>query len=149
MLRPHAGWTVATGLSVAVAAAVVASPGAVFTVPAAAAAAAAPAAMSCAQLGVEAARVSQGGTPELLTVRAPTMVNDDRATYNAAYTKNAGKKATLLMVCKGTGVWSDGTNTALTLQLTVNAKGDQFVVYYETPQPADLSGNAPGHHVVG
>jgi len=125
-MRAHvvSAWTVATGLAVAVAAAGVASHGTVSTV---AAAAAAPAAMTCAQLGVEAARVSKGGTPELLTVRAPTMVKDNRATY----TKKAGAKAALLMTCKGTGVWSDGTNTALTLQLTVDAKGNQFVVYYE------------------
>jgi len=123
-MRVHvvSAWTVATGLVVAVAAAGVASRSTVSTV-----ATAAPAAMTCAQLGVEAARVSKGGTPELLTVRAPTMVKDNRATY----TKKAGAKAALLMTCKGTGVWSDGTNTALTLQLTVDAKGNQFVVYYE------------------
>lgn len=58
------------------------------------------------------------------------MVKDNRATYNATYAKKAGKKAALLMGCKGTGVWSDGTKTALTLQLTVDAKGNQFVVYH-------------------
>ena len=127
-MRAHvvSAWTVATGLAVAVAAAGVASRSTVSTV-----ATAAPAAMTCAQLGVEAARVSKGGTPELLTVRAPTMVKDNRATYNATYKKKAGEKAALLMACKGTGVWSDGTNTALILQLTVDAKGNQFVVYYE------------------
>ena len=130
VMRAHvvSAWTVATGLAVAVAAAGVASHGTVSKV---AAASAAPAAMTCAQLGVEAARVSKGGTPELLTVRAPTMVKDNRATYNATYKKKAGEKAALLMACKGTGVWSDGTNTALILQLTVDAKGNQFVVYHE------------------
>ena len=116
-----------TGLSVALAAVALSSAGSMHT----SHAAQVPAAMSCAQLGVEAARVSKGGTPELLTVAAPTMVKDNRATYNAAYPKKAPEKAALLMACKGTGVWSDGTNTALVLQLTVDAKGNQFVVYYE------------------
>ena len=80
---------------------------------------------TCPQLATEAAALSKGEKPELIKVRAPKVLKDNRKTY----TKPTGDKEALVMSCNGTGVWSDGTNTPVLLKLSVDADNASFVSY--------------------
>lgn len=82
---------------------------------------------TCPQLATEAAAISKGKDLELIKVRAPKIVKDNRKTFK----KPTGDKDALVLSCKGTGVWSDNTTAPVVMKLTVDADGTGFVSYEE------------------
>jgi hypothetical protein len=85
--------------------------------------------VGCKRLGKQAAEISDeqsnGMSLILLKVRAPRIIKDNRETYKLP----KGDKETLLLSCRGTGVWSDMSKSPVLLRWTVDADGDDFVAY--------------------
>ena len=84
---------------------------------------------TCESLADESITISEDQDIQLLKVRKPVVKRDNRDTY----TEPTGTKDALLMSCTGTGVWSNGTTTPVLIRYTVDADGDEFVQYRETP----------------
>jgi hypothetical protein len=81
---------------------------------------------SCDQLAAEAARMPKNGNVQLLKVRSPGIVQDNRRSY----TKPTGTGDALILSCQGTGVWSDGgPDSPVLLKLTIDKDGDTFTGY--------------------
>ena len=129
--HPKPGQAVAAALAVAIAAVGLSACGAISTKEAAAnpepkSTGVSMDATTCTQLAEEAVRISKGEDNELLKVRAPKIVTDNRKTFK----KPKGDKEVLVLSCMGSGVWSDGGATApVLLKLVVDADGDPFVGY--------------------
>ena len=80
----------------------------------------------CADLASEAVDSSSDGKDdqsELLKVRNPRVVKDNRKTWMAP----TGDGEALILSCKGTGVWSDIDPSPVLLKLTVDSDGDQWI----------------------
>jgi hypothetical protein len=83
---------------------------------------------TCDDLSRDAVRISAKNKAlvTLLKVREPRMVRDNRSTYVIP----TGARESLVLACKGTGVWSDGDSTTnVRMQLTIDADGDSWVFY--------------------
>lgn len=83
--------------------------------------------VTCASLSEEAAGISVGQDVELIKVRSPKVVRDNRKTLKLP----KGTKDALVMSCKGRGVWSDSDNSSVLVSLTIDADGDAFIAYKE------------------
>jgi hypothetical protein len=82
--------------------------------------------VTCDQLAQESVEAAKTQDVQLLKVRNPKIVKDNRKTYE----KPAGDDDALVLSCKGTGVWSDGeANGPVLLKLTVDADGDDFIAW--------------------
>ncbi len=86
--------------------------------------------LDCEKLAKEAVRVSseQEAQVRLIKVRGVKVRKDNRMSFK----KPTGDKSALVMSCKGTGVWSDGDDRPVLVNLSVDADGDEFVEYKET-----------------
>lgn len=83
---------------------------------------------TCEELAKQAVLASEKQDVQLLKVRSPKVVTDNRKTV----TKPTGDKAALVLSCKGTGVWSDaGEDTPVLLKLTLDSDGETFYEYAE------------------
>ena len=84
-------------------------------------------AYGCDELADEAVRISEEGDGflTLLKVRDPETVEDNRETY----TLPSGDDEELILKCEGTGVWSSGDKSPVSLKWTVDADGDEWVLY--------------------
>ena len=85
--------------------------------------------VGCKSLGKQAAKISadqaNGLSPILLKVRALKTLKDNRDSWDLP----KGDGETLLLSCRGTGVWSDMSKSPVRLRWTVDADGDDFVEY--------------------
>jgi hypothetical protein len=53
------------------------------------------------------------------------VITDNRETYSLP----SGDDEALVLKCKGTGVWSDGSKSPVVLRSTVDSDGDNWVSY--------------------
>lgn len=79
----------------------------------------------CDDLAQDAVRASEGKTIELLKVRSPRMLVDNRTTYS----EPTGTGESLILKCEGMGVWSDGSNSSVVIKSTIDADGDTWTQY--------------------
>lgn len=81
----------------------------------------------CSDLADDAVTMSEDedGLYTLLKVRNPRVVEDNRETYELPN----GTGESLVLLCRGTGVWDDGDVTPIRLKLSVDAGGDSWVSY--------------------
>ncbi|WP_164983913.1 hypothetical protein [Cellulomonas endophytica] len=83
----------------------------------------------CGSLGTEAVSVSEQvavDQPLLLSVTDAVVVEDHRSDF---VTPTEGE--TLVLACSGTASWSDGSESGVTTELTVDAEGELFVAYQQ------------------
>jgi hypothetical protein len=79
---------------------------------------------ACAALAKEVLKIATpDDQPDLLKVRSPRVVKDNRLTFK----KPTGDDAALLLSCRRMGVWSDGADSPVLLTATVDADGDAFM----------------------
>ncbi|ROR90552.1 hypothetical protein [Nocardioides aurantiacus] len=82
---------------------------------------------SCKDLAKEAAELSEKADVSLLKVRQLKMVRDLRTTYDVP----TGDDEAPVLVCRGSGVWSDTTKSPVRLRLLVDSDEEFFVEYQE------------------
>lgn len=81
----------------------------------------------CEDLAEEAMSLSEGEFSQLLDVRQPHIVEDHREDYELP----TGTDESLVIECEGLGVWSHGTNSPVSLRLTVDADGQAWIRYQD------------------
>lgn len=83
----------------------------------------------CADLASDAVSISaensNGFQSELLKVRSPRVVEDNRSTYELP----RGNGESLVLACEGVGVWDDMEKTRVRLEQTIDSDGDSWVSY--------------------
>lgn len=85
--------------------------------------------MTCNDLAAEAVAISDDQGVQLLKVRKPEAELDKQET---GWNEPTGADEVTVLRCLGAGVWSDGTDTNVRLELSVDADGDAFVSYEPT-----------------
>ncbi|WP_029253916.1 DUF2510 domain-containing protein [Paraoerskovia marina] len=85
---------------------------------------------ACEVLGTEAVRIAadqaDGFTDQLIKVRQPEMVEDNRLTYEIP----TDTSDALIYSCTGTGIYSSGDDATVNMEATVDSDGDWFI-YFE------------------
>jgi len=85
-------------------------------------------AMTCDAAAEEAVTISANSgdlTTKLLKVREPAVVEDNRADLQ----QPSGTGDVLVMACEGVGVWEDGSNDRVRIEVSLDADQDVFVFY--------------------
>lgn len=77
----------------------------------------------CDDLAEEAIEISKGEDVELLKVRSPRVVQDNRDGYRLP----AGNGESLILSCSGQGVFDTGGSLRVLLKWTVDSDGDEWV----------------------
>ncbi|WP_161784050.1 DUF4190 domain-containing protein, partial [Cellulomonas carbonis] len=82
--------------------------------------------VTCELLADEAVLISaEAADGELLEVKDAVLASDERETYVVP----TGTDEAVVMGCTGTGVWSDGTEQPVALELSTDATGEAYVYY--------------------
>ncbi len=85
--------------------------------------------LTCDLVALEAVAMSaeapEEGVPALVDLRESAAVEDHRADYAVP----AGTDESLVLSCRGTGTWADGTESPVLTEVTINGTGEVFVAY--------------------
>lgn len=80
---------------------------------------------TCDDLAEQAVEISEGNDVELIKVRSPEVVEDNRLTYE----EPNDDSSVVVFSCSGTGVWSNNEEQSVLVKATVDSDGDFFVGY--------------------
>lgn len=84
---------------------------------------------TCEDLAADAVRISEDQDVQLLKVRG---LKVDLDKQESGWDTPTGTDEVVVMRCTGRGVWSDGSDSNVRVELRVDADDDAFVYYKET-----------------